>query len=148
LFRASKNDKSLYVLTSEHVLLPGTKSTNQVCHTISYQKSSPQGRTTWSEAPAELVATDWQAGLAILKVTGNETASASEITASEIPTYKDLIATLPVGQSFEVTGLPYGTQAELRSDSGVFAATQSLRHLMPNGSPVFELQDADGEFLG
>ncbi len=141
LFRASARDPNLYVLTSEHVLLPGTKSTNQVCHAVSYQVKSPQGELTWSEAAAELVATDWQSGLAILKLTGPQTPS-----APLIPSYKDLIATKPTGESFDVAGLPYGMERELRTDAGKFAATQSLRHLMPNGAAVFELQDADGEF--
>jgi hypothetical protein len=141
MFKSSSTDPSIYVLTSEHVLLQGTKAKDHVCHTVSYQSKTPQGDATWLDASAELVATDWQSGLAILKLELN-----AGSLANDIPTYGDLIAKEPTGESFDVAGLPYGVERELRADSGKFSAENSLRHLMPNGSPVFELQDADGEF--
>jgi hypothetical protein len=141
LFRSPQDTQSLFVLTSEHVLLQGTKEGHRICHEIAYQATDTQGVVMWKTVPAELMATDWQSGLAILKVTER----LSQFP-KKVPFYTDLIASNASGRSFEVVGLPYGLSSELRKDIGTFSATQSLRHLMPSGLPVFEMRGADGEF--
>lgn len=141
LFKSRPDDPNIYVLTSEHVMLQGEKITDGVCHLVSYQVKDASGALSWVKISAQLVVSDWQAGLAILKLDPGDSKK-----IPNIPVYKSFISSNPTGSSFEVAGLPYGMTEELRRDGGVFSAQQSLRHLMPNGAPVFELQDVDGEF--
>ena len=66
LFKRGNADRNLYILTSEHVLLHGQKNT-QICHGIGVQLKSNNEQFTKFEAA--LLASDWQEGLALLKIT-------------------------------------------------------------------------------
>jgi hypothetical protein len=141
LFKRSADDHSLYVLTSEHVLLSGNEADANVCHKVSYQSRGGASDGTWLDAKAELIATDWQSGLALLKLSDPQS-----IDLETIQTYRELIATVPTKPEINVVGLPYGSTDGLVRSVGTLVAEQSFRHLMPNKAPVFEVDRAAGEF--
>ncbi|MCX6126908.1 MAG: serine protease, partial [Proteobacteria bacterium] len=137
LFRLDNRSKETFVLTSEHVLLQGRKNQG-LCQSVSVAD-----RVTGIFKPydAELLASDWQSGLAILKVN----MGADEIDALAIT---DLLSEQsPIGtDALFVSGYPYADQEESMSTRGSLDRQKSLRHLMPNANEVLEIRGALGEF--
>jgi Trypsin-like peptidase domain len=125
------------VLTSEHVLLQGRKNQG-ICQSVSFPN---QATGDFKSYDAELVASDWQSGLAILKVNtvGSEidALAVNDLFSEQAPTGTDTLF---------VSGYPYADQDESMSTRGNLDRQKSLRHLMPNANEVLEIRGALGEF--
>ncbi len=121
---------SLFVLTSDHVILNGG---SDYCHSI---RSS-----TLSKRPAEVVATSWEEGMAVLKF------AAPELDHSALP---DLTVAprqkARNGDAITVAGFPYGSENLLVNGRAFVSDIASERHLLVGVERMIEINDGKGEF--
>lgn len=120
-----KYRESLYVLTSEHVILHGG---GEFCHFISNQSLGTQQAT--------LKAVDWAMGLALLKLKGEGGISADQL-AKKLPSQNSRIV---------VAGFPHGSKNPIVDNRGYVLLPEGNRHLVPLVSHMIELKLAHGEY--
>ena len=123
----------VYVLTSNHVLINGNGT---FCHRI---KNSVVG-----SARANLIASDWSAGLALLEI---QTPSAKMREASNHSLRQSLAKE---SEALAGMGFPYSrrdnSDQESYSSTGYVLHPASSRHWLGNAVPMTETMDLHGEF--
>ena len=122
------NSGKVYVITSNHVVLNGKIG---FCHHIQNQ--------ALGEMRADLVASDWSAGLALLRIkTTAQTLSLANTPLSQVtPTENDTVPTF---------GFPYNSNDLFSSQRGYVLNAKSARHWLASSVDMIELMDAHAEY--
>ena len=119
----------LFVVTSNHVVLNGNGT---FCHHV---KNKDIGNIR-----ADLIASDWSAGLALL-----ELRISNKILGRLKPL--SLRTTSAINNETMITsGFPYDGNESIQSTHGYVLQAASTRHWLGNASPMIELMDAHAEF--
>lgn len=128
------HEKSVFILTSEHVVLHANQASSQpICSRIWNQ--------SLGDKSASLVQADWGTGLALLKMTDPIT------NISTLPLLGDLaVGMSQSGESAATFGYPFLSQSLFMGKDGVVLNAASDRAFIPMLQTVVELSSSHGEF--